>query len=70
MITKDNVITYAYKGFAALILSIIGKKGKVKELYVEEEVFNENIKLAASRLDKASEAIKNLEKILKEFDVE
>ena len=30
MITKDNIFTYAYKGLAALILSIFRKKDKVK----------------------------------------
>ena len=33
MITKDNVITLAYKGLAALILSIFRKKDKIKALF-------------------------------------
>lgn len=63
MITKDNVITYAYKGLAALILSFFRKKDKIKELFFEEDVFDEKLKLASSRLNKASESVKNLEKI-------
>ena len=54
MITKDNIITYAYKGFAALILSIFGKKKKIKDLFFEEVVVDENLKTMTSRLDKAS----------------
>lgn len=54
MITKDNIITYAYKGFAALILSIFGKKNKVKDLFIEEEVVDESLKLMTNRLDKAA----------------
>ena len=29
MITKDNVITYSYKGLAALVYVIFGKKEKI-----------------------------------------
>lgn len=54
MITKDNVITLAYKGLAALILSIFRKKDKIKTLFIEEEVVDENLKTMTSRLDKAS----------------
>lgn len=54
MITKDNVITLAYKGLAALILSIFRKKDKIKALFIEEEVIDENLKTMTSRLDKAS----------------
>ena len=54
MITKDNVITLAYKGLAALILSIFRKKNKIKALFIEEEVVDENLKTMTSRLDKAS----------------
>ncbi len=54
MITKDNVITLAYKGLAALILSIFRKKDKIKALFIEEEVVDENLKTMTSRLDKAS----------------
>ncbi|MCI5701296.1 MAG: type II secretion system F family protein [Erysipelotrichaceae bacterium] len=54
MITKDNVITLAYKGLAALILSIFRKKDKIKALFIEEEVVDENLKTITNRLDKAS----------------
>lgn len=54
MITKDNVITLAYKGLAALILSIFRKKDKIKALFIEEEVVDENLKTMTNRLDKAS----------------
>ena len=62
MITKDNIFTYAYKGLAALILSIFRKKDKVKNLFFEEDVVDENLKLMTNRLDKAS-ANKGQEKI-------
>ena len=62
MITKDNIFTYAYKGLAALILSIFRKKDKVKDLFFEEEIVDENLKLMTNRLDKAS-ANKGQEKI-------
>ena len=54
MITKDNVITLAYKGLAALIFSIFRKKDKIKALFIEEEVVDENLKTITNRLDKAS----------------
>lgn len=54
MITKDNVITLAYKGLAALILSVFRKKDKIKVLFIEEEVVDENLKTMTNRLDKAS----------------
>lgn len=54
MITKDNVITLAYKGLAALILSIFRKKDKIKALFIEEVVVDENLKTMTNRLDKAS----------------
>ena len=54
MITKDNVITLAYKGLAALIFSIFRKKDKIKALFIEEEVVDENLKTMTNRLDKAS----------------
>lgn len=62
MITKDNVITLAYKGLAALILSIFRKKDKIKTLFIEENVVDENLKTMTSRLDKAS-INKNQDKI-------
>ena len=54
MITKDNIFTYAYKGLAALILSIFRKKNKVKNLFFEEDIVDENLKLMTNRLDKAA----------------
>ena len=54
MITKDNIFTYAYKGLAALILSIFRKKDKVKNLFFEEDIVDENLKLMTNRLDKAA----------------
>lgn len=63
MITKDNIITYSYKGFAALIYSIFRKKDKIKELFFEENVFEDNLKLNSNRLTKASESVLELEKI-------
>lgn len=45
MITKDNILTYSFKGLASLILLLIGKKDKIKELFYEEDVFEENLKL-------------------------
>ena len=54
MITKYNVITLAYKGLAALIFSIFRKKDKIKALFIEEEVVDENLKTITNRLDKAS----------------
>lgn len=62
MITKDNIFTYAYKGLAALILSIFRKKDKVKNLFFEEDIVDENLKLMTNRLDKAA-ANKGQEKI-------
>ena len=47
MITKDNVITYAYKGLAALIYTIFRKKDKIKELFFEEDVVADNFKTAS-----------------------
>ena len=62
MITKDNIITYAYKGFASIIYSILRKKNSIKELFFEENVFDDSIKSNNERLKKASETIE-LDKI-------
>ncbi len=62
MITKDNIITYSYKGLASLILTILGKKDKIKELFVEEELIDENLKFFNNRLNKAA-INKDLDKI-------
>ena len=63
MITKDNVITYSYKGLAALLYLIFGKKEKIKELFVEEDVFEGSLETNASRLKKTSDALADLKKI-------
>ncbi|MBQ8891558.1 MAG: type II secretion system F family protein [Bacilli bacterium] len=39
MITKDNVITLAYKGFIGLLYLIFGKKDKITNLFLEEDYF-------------------------------
>lgn len=69
MITKDNIITYSYKGFAALIYSIFRKKDKIKELFFEENVFEDNLKLNSNRLTKASESVQELEKISFQYKI-
>ena len=63
MITKDNIITLAYKGFAGLIYSIFGKKDKIKELFFEENVFDDSVQSNEERLKKASEKIADMQKI-------
>ena len=64
MITKDNIITYAYKGFASIILFIIGKKNSIKDLFIEEDVFNDSVKYNNERVEKAkNDAMLELEKI-------
>ena len=63
MITKDNVITYAYKGLAALIYTIFRKKEKIRELYFEENVFEDSVKSNDERLKKASGALDLLDKM-------
>ena len=61
MITKDNIITYAYKGLASLILTIIGKKDKIKDLFFEEDIFKD-VKRNTTRLEEASNAMALMEK--------
>ncbi len=55
MITSDNIITLAYKGLAALIYSIIGKKEKIKDLFFEEDVFDESVLSASEKIKRAKE---------------
>lgn len=62
MITKDNIITYSYKGLVAIIYFILGKKKKIKELYIEEDVF-EDTTLTANRKKTTDGIVDNLEKI-------
>ncbi len=61
MITKDNVITYAYKGLVGLIYTIIGKKAKIKDLFFEEDIFKD-VKRNTTRLEEASNAMAAMEK--------
>ncbi len=62
MITKDNIFTYSYKGIASLIYLLIGKREKIRELFFEENVF-EDVKRNQTRLEKASEAMAEFEKL-------
>lgn len=65
MITKDNVITYAYKGLAALILWLFRKKEKIRELFIEDDIFQSDVVTGVSRLEKADQetSLPNLEKL-------
>ena len=63
MITKDNIITYSYKGLAGLIYLNKQKKDKVKELFFEENVFEDVVMSNQDRLKKASNTNDNMEKI-------
>ncbi len=62
MITKDNVFTYAYKGVVGLIYILIGKKNKIKDLFIEEDVFKD-VKRNTNRLEEASDTVTETEKI-------
>lgn len=62
MITKDNIITYAYKGLASIIYTILRKKDSIKELFFEENVFEDSVMSNSDRLSKARENIE-LDKI-------
>ncbi len=61
MITKDNILTYSYKGLAALIYTIFGKKDKIRDLFIEDDVFKD-VKRNTTRLEKASEAMAEYQK--------
>ena len=63
MITKDNVITYSYKGLASLLYLLFGKKKKIRELFIEEDVFSGNVETNTNRLKKASDSLDDTEKI-------
>ena len=54
MITKDNIMTYAYKGLVALIYVIIGKKYKIRDLFFEEDVFQDSVVSNEKRLKRAT----------------
>lgn len=63
MVTKDNILTYAYKGLASLIYVILRKKDKIRELFIEENVFEESVKTNNERIEKAkNEALADVEK--------
>ena len=62
MITKDNLVTYSYKGIIALIYFIFGKKEKIRELYIEENVF-EATTISPARKKGIGEVLDSLEKI-------
>ena len=61
MITKDNVFTLAYKGLASLIYGILRKKDKIRELFIEEDVFEDSVKSHEAK--KRAESHLDLEKI-------
>ncbi len=63
MITSDNIITLAYKGFVGFIYMIFRKKNKIKELFFEEDYF-ENVTISTSeRRQRKKAEIENNEKI-------
>ncbi len=62
MITKDNIFTYAYKGLVSLIYVLTGKKDKIKSLFIEEDLFKD-VKKNASRLEEASNAVAEMQKV-------
>ena len=49
MITKDNIITYAYKGIASLVYTIFRKKDKIHDLFLEQDVFKEEYQSPAAK---------------------
>lgn len=63
MITKDNVVTLAYKGFASLIYSILRKKERIKELFIEEDVFDKSVKSQDGRVSKNETTLPDMNKI-------
>ena len=62
MITKDNVLTYALKGFMALIYTIFRRPDKIRGLFYEEDVF-QDVKLQTTRLQEASDAADAIDKL-------
>ncbi len=61
MITKDNIFTYSYKGLVGLIFLIMGKKDKIKDLFIDEDIFKD-VKRNTTRLEEASNAVAEMEK--------
>lgn len=49
---KENILTYFYKGVASTIYFLIGKKHKIKELFVVAEKVNLNTTTFANKLDR------------------
>ena len=54
---KDNILTYFYKGVASTIMFIIGKKSKIRELYLgEEQKVNLETTTFVNKLDQVKNA--------------
>ncbi len=62
MITKDDIFTYSFKGLMSLIYTIMRKPEKIRDLFYEDDVF-EDVKRNTTRLEEASNAILELEKV-------
>ncbi len=62
MITKDNILTYSFKGLMALIFTIFRKPEKIRDLFYEEDIF-EDVKKNTTRLEEASNQIAEMEKV-------
>ena len=58
MITKDNVITLAYKGLIGLIYLIFRKKDKIRSLFLEEDYF-EGLSLTTTEKTRKNKELKN-----------
>ena len=53
---KDNILTYFYKGVASTILFLIGKKKKIRELYLGEE---QKVNLETTTFVNKNDQVKN-----------
>ena len=68
MITKDNIITLAYKGFVSIIYSLLRKKDKIRELFFEEDLFDQSILSNNEKMNrKRNELAADMEKITFKF---
>ncbi len=63
MITKDNIVTLAYKGFAAIFYGILRKKNKIRELFIEENVFDDSILSNQEKMKRKVDSTLDIEKI-------
>ncbi len=63
MITKDNIITYSYKGLVGLFYLIFRKKDRIKALFFEENVFEDVVMSNQDRVKKASVTKEDIPKI-------